>query len=83
MPKNDRKERKLPKVYCPYCGPWNGNPQGSEMTLRIFGERERVGVGGWVRYYYRCIECGCKSPEMCSEEEANEAALRRYIPRGD
>ena len=41
---------KREKVYCPYCGPWNGHPEGVEMED--------------IYYYFECPVCKSKSPNV-------------------
>lgn len=57
------------KVYCPYCGPWNGHPNGVEMVLcKLIFDTD---------YWYQCPVCRSSSPMCPTKEEANAAALRR------
>lgn len=67
------------KIFCPYCGPWNGHPNGVEMredgngiTVEKFGYPEQ--------FWYYCPACGAESPCEESRETARAAALRRFVP---
>lgn len=67
------------KVYCPYCGPWNGHPNGVEMV-------EEGNWNDWPEqidspyqfWYYSCPACGSESPCATSLEEARTAAQHRF-----
>lgn len=71
------------KVLCPYCGPWNGHPDGVEMRL------QNLFAGQSCRYWwYQCPECGSRTPVVklhCSmaheaERITGKTAFRRFQP---
>lgn len=64
-------------VLCPYCGAWNGNPDGVEMTACkiMYG-----GDGLKNAYDYQCRKCGARTPTANSKKDARAAAMRRFTP---
>ena len=67
------------KVLCPYCGPWNGHPEGVEMDLtpiKVSGAYAREYIG----YIFICPECDSYSPQKKIREETRAAAMRRFKP---
>lgn len=68
------------KVYCPYCGPWNGHRDGMEM---IEDTNECTTPGGRTfpeMFKYYCPGCGLNTPFQSSREKARAYALRRFPP---
>ena len=72
------------KPLCPYCGPWNGHPDGVEME-----EVYHVEHFSLINIWWRCPECGSTSPiasdiyPRCASQAHNEAyqdAIRRFQP---
>ena len=63
------------KILCPYCGEWNGHPDGVEMKLQDDGNEIEP-----VTFWYECCICGNMSPAKITLEEARAAALRRFTP---
>ena len=59
------------KPLCPYCGPWNRNPNGVEMELQFLASLD---------YVYRCPKCKTYSPKRSTKKGAADAALRRFTP---
>lgn len=60
------------KPLCPYCGPWNGQPDGVEMIPRDFG------AGGPA--FCICPICSSRSPVRTRLDDAIADALRRFQP---
>ena len=71
------------KPLCPYCGPWNGHPDGVEMIH----QRESMGMRMGYDYTY-CPRCAARGPGVYTQDgkfagkqkEAMKAALRRFQP---
>ena len=59
-------------VYCPYCGPWNGHPEGVEM--------EHCDIILGRDFWFKCPICKATAPMCHSEAAARAAALRRFTP---
>lgn len=50
------------KPICPYCGEWNGHPNGVEMV----GDEEFVrGDPSCFEYFAKCPSCGSRGPISC------------------
>ena len=54
------------KPLCPYCGPWNGHPDGVEMENKFM--------------WFKCPVCHSRSPFVKKSEDNLTAALRRFQP---
>lgn len=78
------------KPLCPYCGPWNGYPDGVEMEMSVTHCPTKQKAGGYAYEYdviFHCKTCGSMSPgsgwkgsKKVAEEAARAAALRRFAP---
>lgn len=62
-------------IYCPYCGPWNGEPDGVPMDVvpAITDENGRV-----IDWCCECPVCWTRSPEYATRKQAIAAAKRRF-----
>lgn len=63
-------------IYCPFCGPWNGHPDGVRMVLT-----ESVPHHGRpVTFWYKCPTCNAYAPwEDCkTPDEAYKLAALRF-----
>ena len=58
------------KPLCPYCGAWNGHPDGVEMKP----------IGGAIAKRFRCPECDAMSPLKDNTDDALASAIRRFQP---
>ena len=74
------------KIYCPYCGPWNGHPDGVEMEPVVW-EYSYIHFRTQWRAHFRCPNCKTYSPGSApmnsareAEQEARSIALRRFKP---
>ena len=72
------------KPLCPYCGPWNGHPDGVEMK-----ETYHVEHFSLINIWWRCPICGSTSPiatgiyPRCASQAHDEAyqdAISRFRP---
>lgn len=71
------------KILCPYCGPWNGHPDGVEM------EHKNGAYGKFAVDYYGCNVCQAHSPMFLEKEgnfsenadRARTAAMHRFAPQ--
>lgn len=67
------------KPLCPYCGPWNGHPDGVEMipikSPRFLPDKTRI-----LGTFYKCPCCGARSPWEHMQDVAFASALRRFQP---
>ena len=67
------------KPLCPYCGPWNGHPDGVEMIAikspRFLPDNTRI-----LGTFYKCPCCGARSPWEHMQDVAFASALRRFQP---
>ena len=64
------------KPLCPYCGPWNGHPDGVDMVRRDDGDPE-LDID-W--FLHECPSCGSTAPKGLTENDALASALRRFQP---
>lgn len=63
------------KVMCPYCGPWNGHPDGAEMELETNSHAD-----GTVDMWYGCTVCKIRSPIGWDRDATHFVAMRRFAP---
>lgn len=68
------------KVYCPYCGPWNGHPKGVLMVEDGNGCAGPERFGYPEQFWFYCPACAAESPCANSREEAIAAANQRFTP---
>lgn len=72
------------KPLCPYCGPWNGHPDGVEMNAVgrwKAGPKATFDESDMKRLYrYKCPVCGALTPDMDTLEDATNTANRRFQP---
>lgn len=69
---------------CPYCGPWNGHPDGVEMVQEscersVYFELEKA-VKINTGYFYKCPSCGATSKICDTKQNAYLSAIRRFQP---
>lgn len=66
-------------IFCPYCGEWNGHPDGVQMEK----------IDEYLDKFYVCPNCDCKTPSVLPKlgesresvwRRAHEAALRMLSP---
>ena len=72
---------KREKIYCPYCGPWNGEPEGVPMEARPVIVPVAPGIKENRRFWCcECPVCRTRSPLCSTEKQAISAAMRRFKP---
>lgn len=64
----------IEKILCPYCGQWNGHPNG--VLMASIGDR----YGRSIKRFF-CPECNAMSPlTKTGMGGAVDAAMRRFTP---
>ena len=54
------------KLLCPYCGPWNGHPDGVEMVLTKLAK-----VENGIQVCKVCPECFSESPDVVVDKSVS------------